>query len=214
MPFTVEQFLEVFESYNQAVFPFQFLLTIFALAVVILTLARVRNAGRWISVFLAVLWLWMGIVYHLVFFTRINGAAYIFGAMCLIQALIFMATGVIRGKLDFEPRSDLTGIAGACLIVFALIAYPAIGYLLGHVYPRAPTFGTPCPSTIYTLGLLLWTKGPLPLYVLAIPFIWSLIGASAALTLGIREDSGLFAAGIVAVFLTVWKNRVSRVETA
>lgn len=40
-----------------------------------------------------------------------------------------------------------------------------------------------------------------PVYIIVIPFIWSLIGVSAAINLGIIEDYGLVVAGVVGSIL-------------
>jgi len=40
-----------------------------------------------------------------------------------------------------------------------------------------------------------------PRYALIIPLLWSSIGFTAALTLGIREDIGLLVAGLVGTVL-------------
>ncbi|WP_414541485.1 DUF6064 family protein [Nostoc sp. CCY0012] len=29
--------------------------------------------------------------------------------------------------------------------------YPLIGYALGRIFPTSPTFGVPCPTTIFTV---------------------------------------------------------------
>jgi len=50
---------------------------------------------------------------------------------------------------------------------------------------------------IFTFGLLLLSERTLPKYLLVIPLLWSLLGASAAFSLGIREDIGLLATGLV-----------------
>lgn len=39
------------------------------------------------------------------------------------------------------------GMTGSLLMLYAMMIYPALGYFLGHVYPKAPTFGVPCPTT-------------------------------------------------------------------
>ena len=87
------------------------------------------------------------------------------------------------------------GTGGAALIVFALVIYPILAYVAGHRFPATPTFGLPCPTTILTLGLLLWADPPRPWSVLVIPLAWSALGASAAVQLGVWEDFGLVAAG-------------------
>jgi hypothetical protein len=206
MSFTTEQFLKVFESYNQAVYPAQLILLILAVAVIILAVKPGPYSSMIISATLALLWLWTGIAYHLAFFSEVNKAAYLFGLLCVTQAALFTFAGLRRRELVFSAKPDWAGIVGGSLIVFALLVYPALGFLSGHEYPRSPTFGTPCPTTIFTFGLLLWTKGRVPLYVLTIPFVWSLIAFSAALFLGMREDIGLLVAGIVGTLLISSKN--------
>ncbi|MCU0579417.1 MAG: DUF6064 family protein, partial [Desulfobacterota bacterium] len=70
------------------------------------------------------------------------------------------------------------------------------------------TFGVPCPTTIFTFGILLFTSGRLPKTVLAIPFIWSIIGFTAALTLGILEDIGLLVAGLFGTAaIVIWDRK-------
>ena len=141
------------------------------------------------------------------YFTAINKAAYLFGVADVIQGVLFLIAGVVRNKLFFQYRSDTYGIIGAAFICYAMVIYPLIGYILGHVYPYSPTFGLPCPLTIFTFGLLLWTQDKLPISIIVIPFLWSIIGFTAALSLGIYEDVGLLLAGVVASAMIVVRNR-------
>ena len=126
---------------------------------------------------------------------------------------IFLFTGVLRRRLSFEFRPNGYGWTGAFLILYAMVLYPILGYFFGHAYPKAPSFGLPCPTTIFTLGLLLWTKPGLPKSVLIIPVLWSVIGFSAALTLGIAEDTGLLVAGVAVTVLIFIRDR-NTVQTA
>lgn len=206
MPFTTEQFLRVFESYNIAVYPAQWVLITLALASVFLALRPRPYSSRLIAAVLAMLWAWTGIAYHLAFFTRINNAAYLFGLLCIAEAVLFLFAGLLCGKLVFRAKLDWFGVIGGTLVVFALLIYPALGFLLGHSYPRSPTFGLPCPTTIFTFGLLLWTDDRVPLYLLIIPFVWSLISSRAALFLGMQEDIGLTVAGIAGTLLIASRN--------
>ena len=99
-------------------------------------------------------------------------------------------------------------ITGALFLAYALIVYPLLAISFGHGYPRTPAFGiTPCPTTIFTFGLLLWTDDYLPKYVLVIPALWSLIGFSAAVQLGVYEDFGLVVAGVVGTAMIVYRDR-------
>jgi hypothetical protein len=96
------------------------------------------------------------------------------------------------------------------MIVYAMIVYPVLGALLGHGYPRSPSFGVaPCPTTIFTFGLLLLTNAKVPKSLVVIPFLWSLLGISASYQLGIREDIGLLVAGVLSVGLLFWRDRTA-----
>jgi hypothetical protein len=195
LPFDTHQFFSVFVRYNTAVWPAQVALTLAALCAVALALWPRRGSDRTIAVILGVLWLWMGVVYHLVFFRSINPAAVVFGVLFILEGVLLIVFGGWLGRLRFAWTPTISGLLGAALISYALLVYPTLTLVLGHQYPAAPTFGLPCPTTIVTLGLLALTSSRPPLSVLAIPLLWSAVGVSAAVQLGIWEDLGLVAAG-------------------
>jgi hypothetical protein len=203
VPFTVEQFLEVFRRYNDAVWPAQWVLYALGIAAVVLVFRTTPLAGRAVSGILAALWLWMGVVYHLTFFRAINPAAMIFGTAFIAEAALFAWLGVWRGQFTFRPRHDLAAVVGGLFVLFALVAYPLLGYALGHRYPAAPTFGLPCPTAIFTFGLLLWADAPVPRSVLLVPVLWAVVGTSAAAQLGMREDFGLLVAAVVGTWIVL-----------
>lgn len=205
MPFTKEQFLNVFKEYNLAVFPIQILFLVFAILSIFLLTTGKQNRNKVINSVLAFFWLWIGVVYHFIFFSPINKAAYFFSIMFIVQACIFIYFGIVNGKIDYELRKDFRGIAGWLMIIYALAIYPVLGIIAGHGYPYQPTFGLPCPTTIFTFGILLFTKDKLKWYFLIIPFLWSLIGFTAAVKLGVYEDIGLLIAGLTAMSLLLRK---------
>jgi len=197
----------IFEKYNIAVWPMQIILVLIALSALFLSFRKFSYSDKFISAILGFFWLWIGIVYHLTYFTSINTAAYLFGALYIIQGLIFIFVGGIKSKLSFKLQPNSYGIIGSLFILYALIIYPILGYFLGHVYPKSPTFGLPCPTTIFTFGLLLWTDKIVLKYVLVIPLIWSMIGFGAALSLGVKEDYGLLIAGVSGFILIFIRDR-------
>ena len=210
LPFTIDQFLGVFEHYNQAIWPMHIVAYILGIAVIILAAKETRYSNQMISVALACFWGWMGIVYHLMYFSTINRAALGFGILFIIQAILWLVFGVVRPKLAFRVAANPYALTGLALIAYAMLIYPLLGTLLGHGYPHSPSFGVaPCPTTIFTFGLLLCTSARVPKIVLVIPFIWSLIGFSAALALGVREDIGLLVAGMLSVGLLLWRDRTT-----
>jgi hypothetical protein len=92
-------------------------------------------------------------------------------------------------------------------LAYGILFYPLAGLVLGHVYPAQPTFGLPCPTTIFTFGILLWNKNKIPLYILIIPSVWTIIGFFAALNFGIYEDIGLLLSGAAGLYLIFRRNR-------
>lgn len=207
LPFAIEQFLQVFRDYNTAIFPLQILFYLLALVVVVLSIKKIRSADNFINSILAFFWLWMGVVYHLVFFTTINKAAYLFGGLFIVQSALFFYYGFINPKLKYHLTQNAMGMMGLVLVIFALVVYPLLGYVYGHVYPAAPTFGVPCPVSIFTFGVLLWSERKFPKIVLIIPFLWCLLGFSAATTLGIKEDTTLIVSGILATTILLLRKR-------
>jgi hypothetical protein len=198
MPFTTAQFFDVFRQYNQDVWPIQLLLLAAGLVAALMGFRTSVRAGRVLSGILAILWLWMGVVYHISFFRVINPAAAWFGALFVVQGGLFAWLGAWKAQLAFRVRRDVRGVGGALLVVYALALYPMLAFMLGHRYPAAPTFGLPCPTTIFTFGLLLWARAPVPRSLVVIPALWAVVGTVAALQLGASEDFGLLVAGVIA----------------
>jgi hypothetical protein len=203
LPFSAREFFEVFARYNTAVWPVQIALVVAAMVVVVLAWRPRPGSERAIGVILGALWLWMAAVYHLIFFRTINPAATVFAVLFLAEAAILLFQVGWKGRVRFVRRPGMRGAVGALLVVFALAGYPALAHALGHRFPAMPTFGLPCPTVIFTLGVLAWAE-PRPSWsMLAIPLAWSALGASAAVQLGVWEDLGLVAAGLVLVFYVV-----------
>jgi hypothetical protein len=208
LSFTPETFFALFEQYNRAIWPAQFLAYGLGVIALLFVFRPFPQRDRLIGAILALAWLWIGIAYHYLHFTEINFIAPVFAALFVIQGLLFAWTLVLRGRVRFRFGPDVFGWTGLCLIVFAMVAYPLLGWLAGHVWPQSPAFGvTPCPTTIFTWGMLLLVQGRTPLHLTIIPLIWSLIGGSAAWLLAVPEDASLPLAAVIAFVLILWKNR-------
>jgi len=207
-PFSRSEFFAVFARYNEAVWPAQIVLYALAIAVVILALRRSSGASRGAHAILASFWLWMGIVYHARFFADVNPAAIGFAGIFLVQATLFVWLAVRKNAL-YLPRNDLAGWTGAGLIVLGLVVYPLMSVAAGHHYPAQPTFGLPCPTTIFTLGIMLWAIGSTPSYLFVVPVLWAITGTVAALQLGVIEDLSLTVA-VVAIGVLRMAGRIAK----
>lgn len=209
IPFDSVAFFSNLAEYNEAIWPAQ--IVAFALGLVALLLVFVR--ASWSSVVVAALlaasWIWMGAIYHLQHFATINFLAPVFGLVFILQGLLLLWTGVIRRRVVFGFESDLPGWIGLAFVTFAMAGYPSLAALLGHGWPQLPAFGVaPCPTTIFTMGLLLLTHGRSPVHLAIIPLLWSLVAGSAAWLLNMPLDATLPALGLSAFALILWKNRV------
>lgn len=213
LPFTSDQFLDVFRQYNQAVWPVQWVLAAMGVITVVLALRDEPRASRLVSVLLAVLWFWMAIAYHLAFFADLSRVGIVFGVAFGLQGALLSWLAVRKQVTLYRPRSLAAMSIGAVLIVYALILYPMLGALLGHRYPTSPTFGVPCPTTIFTLGLMVSAGGSIPRRLLIVPLAWAVVGTSAALNLGMTEDFGLLGAAILAAGVLLARRHRPQAET-
>jgi hypothetical protein len=195
LPFTHDQFLDLFGDYTRALWPF---LLVLWLATAWILWQLFRNSLRSPAVvpwLLAIHWAWSGAVYQLIYFRRINPAATLFGAAFLTQALLLLWRGVFQSRLTFSKPSRWSAV-GWGLILYSML-YPAVGLLLGLRPPRWPSFGVPCPTTVLTAGLLLLGPRREARLLGSIPVLWAAVGSFAAFALGIRADVALGVAGVL-----------------
>jgi hypothetical protein len=204
LPFTPEQFFAVFARYNEAIWPLQIVLNAAALICIGLLFRPGVWASRLSYLILSLMWGWMAVAYYFTFFSDINSAAWVFGAVFLLGSAAFAWSGVAGSDASLRPVAGARSIVGGTLIVFALVLYPLIGYSIGHRYPNAPTFGLPCPTTIFTLGLLLFSVRPIARWLFIVPLLWAAVGSLAAFQLGVIEDLGLLVAGIATIAVMVF----------
>jgi hypothetical protein len=201
LPFTRAQFFDVFAAYNLAVWPAQWVLACLAIAMAAAVGWSPLRAGHAVAYGLALLWAWTAVAYHLPFLRAINPAAPWFAVLCLASAAAFAILGGVRGGLAFQPVRGARAWVGWTVVVYALLGYPLVGALAGHVFPHAPTFGLPCPTTLFTVGLLLLAAPGLHRALVVGPLAWACIGTSAAFALEVPQDYGLLAAAGIGLFL-------------
>lgn len=86
-------------------------------------------------------------------------------------------------------------------MVFALVGQPTWSVFAGHRFPALSTFGLPCPTTSFTIGLFAFTVARYPRGPLEVPVLWCFVGGQAAFLLDVPPDSGLIAAGVAGIVL-------------
>lgn len=205
LPFTKDQFFDLFAAYNGALWPALIALWIASVVLSLLLFSSRRPTGRWVSALLAAHWAWSGLAYHAVFFTRINPAAWIFAALFLVQAIFFVWVGIVQRRLSFVPTRNGWALLAWLLVAYSLV-YPALNAVQHLTMSRIPTFGVPCPTTIFTAGILMFAV-PRSWPLAIIPVIWSLVGGSAAVLLDVRADYALPFAGIALALFSMQRSR-------
>lgn len=201
LPFTPDQFFGVFAEYNRT---FWFVVPVLWLATTITLAATWRNPARQsraLTVVLSGLWLWNAVAYHALLFTRINPAAWGFGALFAVEALLIIWLGSQKPPQYFSRTGLMQGV-GIALACYGL-AYPLLSLWLGHAYPATPTFGVPCPTAILTIGVLLTARGGAPWALAIIPALWGFIGGSAAVLLAVWTDYVLLGAGALLTLVLI-----------
>ena len=201
-PFTTEQFFSVFENYNTTVFPAQIILLLLGCIGALMLHSGIRHKDRIISGILGILWLWIGLVYHISFFSEINKVAIGFGVIFLIQGLYFLWLGFSGERIAFEPGGSGWSFMGYFFILYGLILYPTANYFIELHVARTISLGLPCPTNIMTLGFLMLAGPKQARYLLIIPSIWAVIGISTAFNLGVYQDLVMPVAAIIA--WTAW----------
>ncbi|MDP3339235.1 DUF6064 family protein [Frigidibacter sp.] len=211
MPFDLDQFLAVFVAYNQAIWPLQVVTYLVGLAICALLFRPSRWADASILSLLATMWGVNAVGYHMIYFAAINPAARLFGAIFLVEVLLLVVWAFReREEPIFHPRRGIATGAGVVMIGYALVGYPLLGALMGHRYPAVPVFGVaPCPTTIFTIGVLVLGQWRSTRWLLIIPVLWSALGGSAAILLNVPQDFGLIAAGLAVILIAMARRRQS-----
>jgi len=208
LPFTNGQFFDLFAAYNETLWPVLLALWIASVVVTILLFSSRRPPDRWISGLLAAHWAWSGLGYHAAFFTRINPAAWIFAILFLVQAALFVWVGIVRRRLSFVPTRKAWTLLAWFFVAYSLL-YPAMNAVQHLTLSRIPTFGVPCPTTIFTAGLLM-LAAPRSWPLAIVPVIWSLLAGSSAFLLDVRADYALPIAGIALAISSTQRSSETR----
>lgn len=196
LPFTHDQFLDVFAAYNSAFWWAAILLWLWTLLVAFRWLRNPEGTNRLVGWLLVVHWTWSGAIYHLGYFRSVNSPALLFGLLFILEAVLFAWLAYGGKRLEFASVTGFWRAVGGILVGYSLV-YPAVGLAFGLAYPRMPTFGVPCPTVVLTVGFLLASNLSVARWIAVIPLIWTFIGGSAAFLLGVRADLVLALSGLV-----------------
>jgi len=205
--FSPDTYYRLFELYNRWVWPGHIL----ALGAGVAILALLRDGRTWrgraISALLAACWLWVAWAYLLSRYDTINWAARYFAIAFAIEALLLIGAGVVSGALRFAPAAHAAGRLGLATFVFALVAQPLMGPLVGRDWLQAEIFGlAPDPTAVGTLGILLSAAKPVRWELLVIPLLWCVVSGATLWTMGSPDALVLPVAAALGLALGAWKS--------
>ncbi|MBN2400702.1 MAG: hypothetical protein JXI33_10235 [Candidatus Aminicenantes bacterium] len=207
LSFNLDQFLTLLQGYNLAIWPLQVIAYVLGIAALLLAALKTKYSGSLIMAILAFFWLWTGAVFNLVYFRPFYPLAIVFVFLFVIQGIIFAAAAAGKPQLSFSFQHNARTFTAKLMALYALVGYPLLEMFLGRGYPRTLPFGlVPCPTTIFTLAILLLADKKLPWYVFAIPVLYS-FGGIVPIASGIYEDIGLVTGGLLALFFLLRKGK-------
>ena len=205
LSFSLEEFLLVLESYNLDIWPIQIIAYALILIILFVSLKPAKYSSIIILAVLSFFWLFNGIVFCFIYWAPSHIFGYIFGIFCTVQGLLFLYS-LIRSDIKIVPPNKTYLLIGMLFFLYSMIGYQLFGYYLDHIYPKFFPVGlVPCPTTIFTLGLLIIINTKIPIKYIAIPLIISLGGLLAAYN-GIYEDIGLIILGVWGTILIIKRN--------
>ncbi len=208
LPFSAEVLDALIGRYNLAIWPVPLLGVALAAAAAAHSLRPVRGGDHLVAALLTVAWTWVGIAFHIRQVAAIDFMAPVYGAFFVLQGLLLAWAGATSRWQPLRFRPDVGGWTGLGLATTAIAGYPVLAILVGHDWPRIPFAATaPDPTAMLTLGLLLLSAGPVRLYLLIVPVLWSLVAAVTALSLGTPERLVLPATAVLAVAVELWIRR-------
>jgi hypothetical protein len=116
----------------------------------------------------------------------------------------------VTKKTQFRPP-EAAWKKGLTLLWMALVfLYPAIGWPLGHLYPRMLLAMFPCPLTVFAIALVAAAapKVDKKVFVLLLPWAWLALPKCFG-ALDCYEDCILFASGVYGLVELIrnWKTR-------
>ncbi|PKO60883.1 MAG: hypothetical protein CVU23_12990 [Betaproteobacteria bacterium HGW-Betaproteobacteria-17] len=200
--FSAQTYYRLFELYNRDLWPLQMLVLVLGVAVLALWRRGGDRAGRAIAVILAACWLWVAWGFHWQRYASINLAAGYFALAFVVQALLLLWLGGLRGRLTPAPITRLQQRAGLGLLLLSLLVFPLIGPLLGRNWMQAEVFGmAPDPTALATLGVLLFA-GSRPVWGLfPIPVAWCLLSGATLWAMESPDFVVVPVAALLAVIL-------------
>lgn len=211
--FSPRVYWRLFELHNQALWPWQ-LLALLLGGLILLGMLRPRPwSDRVIAALLAAAWVFVAWAFLWERYATINWAVVYVVPLFVLQALLLIGIGTLKGELAMPVRWNIPRIVGIALFLYALLLHPLLPVYADRSLRTAEVFGIfPDPLAIATLGMLaMATPGQRAWPLLVAPVLWCL---ASWLTLDTMEAPGawipLLAIGLALIarfWPEAWRTR-------
>lgn len=198
LPYTAETLFALFDEYNRAIRPLLGL-ALFLAAGVLMLVIRARNDRT--KIVLGILAAGCAVDRHRLPVHLCFGDKYrppIYAAAFILQGLLLIWAGVFRGRLVLQFDRGVASWAGIRIAIIAAFILPVIDWLSGVGWTDVRlALLAPGATAGFTLGILITSKGPIPIQLVALPVIWTFIAGVHAWMLDIPHDYLLPVIGII-----------------
>jgi hypothetical protein len=204
-------------AYNEAVFPMQIIMLAVALVLSCFLFAKPGpKIGKLMKAYLSFAFFWNGMVFFMIFGKELPGK--FLGIPLFVLLGILMAWDIHTNKIQLKFPGTTWQKYLLVLLILCSFFYPLIGYVFGHYYPKACTFGVmPCPTTVFALALLAASIPKVDKKIYILLLLWALPAVGKCLgAMDLYEDCVLFWTGVYALILLIinWKKIGARSTSA
>jgi hypothetical protein len=211
---STEEFWTQIGVYNKATWP----ITIVTTAVAAFLTFRVfwrpgARSDRSMKAFLGFAFAWNGIVFFLVYVK--NPLSMFTGAPLFIILSLLFVVDIWTKKTHFQPPEATWKKGLTALWILLVFLHPAIGWSLGHLYPKTLLPMFPCPLTTFAIALVAAAAPNVDKKVFILLLPWALMALPKCFgALDCYEDCILFASGVYGLVELVrnWRTLLARVR--
>lgn len=208
---STEEFWTHLGAYNEATWPIAIAM---AVAAAFLTFRVFWRPGArsdwWMKGFLAFAFAWNGIVFFLVYVK--SPISMFTGAPLFIILSLLFVVDIWTQKTHFQPPEATWKKGSTALWILLVFLHPAIGWSLGHLYPKTLLPMFPCPLTTFAIALVAAAAPQVDKKVFILLLPWALMALPKCFgALDCYEDCILFASGVYGLVELIrnWKTQLA-----
>ena len=172
--------------YHQDIWPIQIPTVMAGFGMLWLMFYRRVYSDRLINSGLCVFWLWVGVVFHFKYFTTISWAAWGFGGLFILQAVLHLLFGVVFNKIQFQlpGQHSMINRFGVIVILLSLLVVPLATAINASDWTQSQIAGiSPDATSLATIGFMLSAKPGARGVWMLLPILWLLISLAQSWTM-------------------------------